>query len=93
MLNNEKYDFSKETDLKEKLRVKLRLKILFENHKNSPNKELSDSELSLAAGGTGQDAGKASLPPGWTVSYSPEGFPIYVNAVTGERYDFRNDKF
>ncbi len=87
MLSGEKYDFSKETDLKEKLRVKLQLKSLFEKHINSDDRELSDDELSLAAGG----AGRIQLPPGWTVKYTQDGFPVYENIATGERYDFRNN--
>lgn len=33
--------------------------------------------------------GGIPLPAGWQIKYTKEGFPVYINSATGERYDFR----
>ncbi len=51
MINDKKFDFSEESDMKQALLAKLRLKFKFENEGTKDNGEMSDEDLKLVAGG------------------------------------------
>jgi|GEM_PF-3195310 len=51
MINDKKFDFSEESNIKDALLKKLRLKFIYEKKGKSDSGELNDEDLGMVAGG------------------------------------------